>query len=143
MTSIITTQLLTTAAHIGSVTLSSIYHTTEFLISGSHIHVSETLEDLDIVNKIKIIEALIIELTDNDKYKFKKSVKLALDSVHDIIAKINTELLDIKKECEYHETRYFHYWRYPNCTQLLINLQKHISILDHRVDLLKEIIKII
>ena len=43
-----------------------------------------------------------------NKYKFKKSVKLALDSIHDIIAKINTELLDIKKECEYHETKYLY-----------------------------------
>lgn len=143
MSSVLTTQLITTAAHIGSVTISSIYHTSDFLINGSHVHVSDTLEELDIINKVKIIESFIIELTENNKYKFKKSIKLALDSVHDIIDKINIELLDIKKECEYHETRYFHYWRYPNCNQLLTNLKKHISILDHRVDLLKEIIKII
>ena len=142
MAQLISNAIVTTVFHIGSFSINSIYSTTEFLINGSNAHISERIEKIDIVNKIKIIEAFISEVTTNCSLKYKKSIHLALESIQSIIDKINQELLDIKRECEYHQTKYFHYWRKPCCENLFTNLQNHILILDERMKILKEIIHI-
>ncbi len=143
MTSIINTALLNTAQLLGHSTLLSIYNTTDYIINGSHPEISEKLNKLDISNTIKIIEALIIELHESEKYKYKKSIQISLESIHSTINKIEKELQIIKIECDYHITKYFNYWRTPNCVDNLKNVETLTNLLNERINLLKDIIKLI
>ena len=88
MAQLISNAIVTTVFHIGSFSINSIYSTTEFLINGSNAHISERIEKIDIVNKIKIIEAFISEVTTNCSLKYKKSIHLALESIQSIIDKM-------------------------------------------------------
>ena len=142
MTDILSSSFVNTVFHFGKYSFHNIYTTTDFLINGSNSHISERLEKLDIKDKIKIIDAFIGEVTINESLKYKKSINLALESIQSVITKINDELLEIRKECDLHETRYFHYWRVPNCEYLFTNLINHIEILDKRMIILKDIIQI-
>ena len=135
--------IVNTVQLIAHTTLLSIYNTSDYIINGSHPHISEKLEKLDIINRIKIIEALINEIHENSKYKYKKSIQLSLESIHSTINSIESELQIIKTECDNHKNMYFNYWRTPNC---LLNLDKveHLTkLLSERIDLLREIIKMI
>ncbi len=143
MTSLINTALINTVQLLGHSTLKSIYITTDYIINGSHPEISEKLNKLDISNRIKIIEALLIELHENQKYKYKKSIQISLESIHSTITKIEKELQLIKIECDYHTTKYFNYWRTPNCLQNLLNVEQLAFLLNERIDMLREIIKMI
>ena len=143
MSSLINTALINTVQLLGHSTLTSIYNTTEYIINGSHPEISEKLNKLDISNRIKIIEALLTELHENQKYKYKKSIQISLESIHSTITKIEKQLQLIKIECDYHTTKYFNYWRTPNCLENLLNVEQLAILLNERIDLLKEIIKMI
>lgn len=143
MTSIINTALINTVQIIGHSTINSIYKTSDYIINGAHPEISEKLNKLDITNKIKIIEALIIELSENQKFKNKKSIKLSLESIHNTISNIEKELQLIKIECDYHTTKYFNYWRIPDCLNNLENVNNLYIQLNERIELLKEIIRMI
>ena len=143
MTSIINTALINTVQLLGHSTLKNIYITTDYIINGSHPEISEKLNKLDISNRIKIIEALLIELHENQKYKYKKSIQISLESIHSTITKIEKELQLIKIECDYHTTKYFNYWRTPNCLDNLLNVEELAFLLNERIELLREIIKMI
>lgn len=143
MTSIINTALINTVQLLGHSTLTNIYNTTDYIINGSHPEISEKLNKLDISNRIKIIEALLIELHENQKYKYKKSIQISLESIHSTITKIEKELQLIKIECDYHTTKYFNYWRTPNCLDNLLNVEQLAFLLNERIELLREIIKMI
>ena len=140
MSTYITTNIISGLAHICSISIQNVYSTAEYIINGSHPDISNKIEKTDIINKIKIIDAFIIECNSNDKFNNKQSVKLAIDSLHTLILKINIELNQIKDECIYHKTKYFNYWRTPKCETNLLNVIKYSDILDSRLQLLRELI---
>ena len=141
--SLLNTTILNTVHLIGHATFTSIYNTSDYIINGSHPHISDKLDKLDITNRIKIIEAFITELHENPKYKYKKSIKLSLESIHSTIIYIESELQLIKEECDYHQTKYFNYWRTPDCMKNVEQVEQLTLLLTERIGLLREIIKMI
>lgn len=143
MSTYITTNVISGITHLCSLSIHNIYSTTEYIINGSHPDISNKIEHIDIINKIKIIEAFITECTSNNKFNNKESIKLSIDSIHTLILKINIELNQIKDECDYHKTKYFNYWRTPNCELNLSNVINYSEILDLRLNLLRDLINMI
>lgn len=100
-------------------------------------YITQMIEELDIHTKLQVIEEFVKEIPKTDS----KSVHICLDKINCIIKKIHEELEVIEKEMEYHKTRWFYYYRSPNCYIQVDNLRKHSGILDKRVDTLFKILK--
>ena len=143
MNAYITGNLLHGITKLCSISIQNIYETAEYIITGCHPDISNKLQEIDVVNKIKIIDAFITECESNTKYNTKKSIELSINSIHSLIEQINNELTLIKEECEYHKTKYFNYWRNPNCQENLKNVIQFSIILDLRLNLLRDIINMI
>lgn len=143
MESYITKNLLHGIFKLSEISFHQLYTTTEFILKGAHPDIIQKIEQIDILNKIKIIEAFITECHDNPKYNMKRSVEISITSIHNILVLLEKELKKIKEECEYHKTKYFSYWRYPNCSENVERVINYSVILDKRLEFLQDIIKLI
>ena len=104
--------------------------------------VDKVLRDLDVGNKIKMLE----EMTKSIEKKCKNNHKLmemSLASIHDMIIKIREDLKKINKRIERHKKKYFASWRSVNCSRELNDLVSHCDILDKRFNYLVRAIDII
>ena len=95
-------------------------------------HVNQLLEELDLTNKIEIVESLF----ENNTYDItKKTYNKTLNNLHEISEKISKELEDIYKDIEYTKTLYFKSFRTRKYMKHLDNLKKFSNILDKRLEL--------
>ena len=112
---------------------SSIYSTLTGLLYYSN-DIDNLLSELDLGNKIKILEQLTKEL---NNYKNKNTVvDMSLEHLHDMIIRIREDLKIIQKKLSNHKQKYFNKWRKVNCKKELANLTRHSNILDQRLELL-------
>lgn len=122
-------------------TSNGIIGTIKYISSYNNIDITllkKDLENIDLENKITIINQFIEEI-ENTK-NIKESIKSSIKSVHDILDKINIELESIKEDIEYHQTKYFNSWRTLCCDNKIENLKTHDSILNNRFDLLVKLL---
>jgi len=117
-----------------SKTSNNIYNGLDELRKYNHYNFDNLIEQLDIENKIKIIEAFI--KTIEDKLTISESIKLSIKSILKIIEKINTEIAEINLEIINHKLKWFHNLRSPNIKDKIDNLVNHSIIFDKRIDLL-------
>lgn len=104
--------------------------------------VDKVLRDLDVGNKIKMLE----EMTKSIEKKCKgnhKIMEMSLASIHDMIIKIREDLKKINQRIEKHKKKYFASWRSVNCSKELNDLVSHCDILDKRFNYLVRAIEII
>lgn len=92
--------------------------------------VKSTLERLDIVHKLEVIESYISRLDNSDDND--KCAVIALNGIHEICQKIHTELDNIRKRLEEHRQKYFYYIRSVDISGDLSNLEIHVNNLDNR-----------
>jgi len=134
MALMITTTLIDSFLSVCLKTMSLTYSTSEFLICGTHTHIKNRIEKLDIVNKIEIISEFIKENQFNiNKHK---SLTLAVSKIMDVIKQINCELENIQNECKSFEQRYFTYWRTPDCENYIKTLENLCIIFKDRYTIL-------
>ncbi len=119
--------------------IKSIHDIFSYLNSSKHHSIKESLEDLDIKEKIIIVETLLSELKSK---QIKKSVKHSVNSVGHSIEEINHNLKKLKDEIEYHNTKYFSNWRTFNYDDIIENLKKKNNLLNCRLDLLIKLLSI-
>ena len=99
------------------------------------------LSKLDIKNTIKLIETIISDIP--EKIQKINSVHLALEGVLYLIKKIKLEFNNIEKEISYHkQERYFADYRTPHYYPYLKIIEEHNKILDLRIKLLIDILKL-
>lgn len=103
-----------------------------------YVQVKSELESLDIYNSVYIIYELVNEQKKHET--LKNSVKRAIISVNDILAKIEGELNTIKNAMINHENKYFNKWRQFDCTINIETIKKHENVLFKRYKLLRDII---
>lgn len=102
--------------------------------------IKNKLQDLDIEKTINIIHHFILELKTNNN--IKESIKLSIISITEILQKIQIEFEDIKKDIEYHMSKYFYTWRSINCDDKLHNISNHVIILDKRFEILIKLLSV-
>ena len=71
----------------------------------------------------------------------KNSLLTALENVREIMDKLHLELMALKESMEYHEEKYFSYWRTnSDSTIFLEQLKIHKNIFTERMNLLMQIV---
>ena len=98
------------------------------------IDVKTELEDLDIIAKIDIISNLNEELKNNFNL-LPKHIQKSFAYILQILQVIEKEFDELNKRIEYHTTVYFANWRHLSSADLILNIKKHMIILDKRLDL--------
>ena len=119
-------------------TTHQLYSEINYLISYNDFNFKSILENLDIINKIEIIN----DLLKNYDNITDKSIEKCVKSVIDIIHKINNEINEIKVLIEQHEEKWFYKWRSNPYSRKIENLINHSKIMDNRLDLLIKIINL-
>ena len=116
------------------------YSNISILINNNTFIFKEILEDLDIKVKIQIIDKLILDL--DKKKNLSEHIHVCLINLHNIIEKINNEILEInKKNLEYEKVWLKMIYSNPAC-KLINNLKKHTKIMDTRLDMLVKLLTI-
>ena len=98
----------------------------------------EALNNMDLEANLKVIEALLEELSEKHN---SKTVSICLDNVSVMLQKIKGEMDEINKEIKYNESKWFSSWRTVNYENNIKNIIKHNAILEKRLDLLIKIMK--
>ena len=116
-----------------SETSSNIFSGLDELKKYNHYNFDNLIEQLDLEQKMKIIESYIKYL----EHKINiESINLSIESIISIIKKINLEINEINNEILFHKTRWFNSFRNPNIKDKIDNLINHSIIFDKRIDLL-------
>ena len=89
----------------------------------STARICDVLDETDIVDRVKIIQAYLLEVGDNPVLKSRASVRLATEGVKTVVDTLVDHIDAIHNECEVHATRYFAAWRTP------YGLEQHITAL--------------
>ena len=99
----------------------------------------KNLEDMDIKAQIKLIDSLLETL---DTKICTKPIELALNQLHEIICNIREDLNILNQKYNYHQKKWFYYWRkFDNSKEIKI-LENHKLILDKRLDMFMKIFQI-
>jgi len=111
-------------------------------------YVDKVLCELDIGNKIKIMEQLCKEITpiiceDKNTIKLKhNSVNCCLEQLHDMIIRIREDLKQISAVIKSHKSKWFASWRSLDVHSHLASLKLHSRLLDSRYTLLMNTLNI-
>ena len=113
-------------------TAKNIYNLITNINNNNVKYVNDIIDDLDIVKNIEIVDSLFQH---NKSISLTSPQKIALNNLHDISVIIKKELHDINDDLKYLQTIYFSYLRQSPYKNKLINLQKHSTKLNKRLDL--------
>lgn len=101
------------------------------------------LETLDLETKIKTIDLFLKEI-DTEKISNIESLSACLQSLHEIIGKIETELKIISDKIKYNNSLYLSIsWRKYTCNSNFPNLERYKKTLDERIDLFFKIMQLV
>ena len=103
-------------------------------------NVDIVLQDLDISNKVKMIEEITKNINDE---QHSKILEMSLESIHDMVIKIREDLKAIDTKIAIHKKKYFANWRSVSCKKQINNLILHCKILDKRFALLIQCLDIV
>lgn len=120
-------------------TSNSIYNLVYRINGYSNNFILKQLDEMDIVSKINIVEALIKQIPEN-KYKEDTPIFIALHQLHKIVQDIEQLLKDMELEFKYHNTKWFSSWR--GCNFNLDQLKTNYIKMDKRLDMFIKILNI-
>jgi hypothetical protein len=107
----------------------------------THPMVFSVMVELDLEADLKVIEALVAQFN-LENFEAEHPVTISLKNVEEMISKIKSEMIDIKTIADSHKQKWFHYWRNPDCKPQLKRLTRNKKILDKRVDMLIDLLKV-
>lgn len=139
LTSIIATDI-TRRAIIDST--SKIYDLIKSIISINHPIINNNIDDLDLYVKLQVINSLMNDIESNELFKKISSLNIILEKLHEIIDNIHNELKIIDDLIKQHHNKWFHYFRTLDYSNHILNLQKFKNIMDTRLNLLLDLLKI-
>ena len=91
-------------------TTSNIYSLIYSLNGYSNAKLNLLLDEMDVLSKIQIVEALIKEISE-DKYKKNSSLSLALHHLHKVVEEIELQLGEMDEVMKTHKNKWFSSWR--------------------------------
>lgn len=130
-TNLIIGTINTTTKSIGSIL--------KYLISTDSMEIIHQLADTDLDFTVSIIQQLVLE---QENKQLTESIRKALIGLNQILILINNELDIIKKQMDYHKTKFFSSWRSFNCEINIEIVKKHTHILKNRYNILVDLLKI-
>lgn len=122
-------------------TTKTTYSSISDLLSNKEFKFKNLIEKLDINCKIKIIDKLILEISDKKLHQ-NDTIHLALIELHQIIDTINIELEEIKNEINEYNNYWFKLFYTNPYTKLIEKLTIHNQIMEKRLDLLLKLLLI-
>lgn len=117
----------------------SILSSVTSILDDEDFYFKKILIDYDLISKVNIISSYISNITSNKELFENETIKLSIKNVNDILEIIENEIKTIKKKIEEHRNLWLHRFRTPEYKKFLIELERHIKILDQRFDLLIKI----
>ena len=117
----------------------SILSSVTSILDDEDFYFKKILIDYDLISKVNIISSYISNITLNKELFENETIKLSIKNVNDILEIIENEIKIIKKKIEEHRELWLHRFRTPEYKKLLIELERHIKILDQRFELLIKI----
>ena len=134
----------TTVIHSISTLSSSIYNIMSHIRVTKDIHQTEILKILsktDIDATINLLHNVILEIP--EYYNSSISVVTALKNVQEIIAEIESELVEIHKKITYNsQLKFLSNWRSYDCKENLDSIEIKVSVLDKRRDNLFKVLDV-
>ena len=118
-------------------TTTSIYNILQSSMISSHPDVQSTFDNLDLNARLEVIQSIVSNI-----HSDKTPIKIALKNLHDILKLTKVEIDTLQVKMKEHEEKYFSSWRNPDYFPLLDNLQKHSSLIDKRLEMLLDVVKI-
>lgn len=137
LVSLLTNSVINTAISDTSILLLSIFTN----ITNDSCLFKSTVNKLDLYNKLLIIDNFINIIP--HKFENNKSISPILNSIHEVIIQIYTELSTINTIITHHKNKFFHYYRTPDYKKNINNIILFKSILDTRFDMLLKILNTI
>ena len=123
---------------IGEITL-NIYQLLFKLVEKADTKLDIILEDLDIRSQIICIESVLKTIP---KETTENAITLSLESLHEMIFRIKQDLELLNKKINQYNQSFMNYFTKINIQTELDNLIRHKKILDYRLDLFINILKI-
>lgn len=109
----------------------------------THPVINSVLSDLDLQSDLNVIEALIRQVDKQiENLSEDDALAISLHQVDNLVHRIKDELAEIKTELKLHEEKWFSSWRSANYQKPLNRLTRHKKLLDKRVNMLIELIKL-
>ena len=121
-------------SEITSKTYNNIYN----LLNNNEFIFKDLLEEMDITVKIQVIDKMITEL--DSKKGLSESIHICLINLHNIIEKINNEIIEIEKSINDFDKIWFKFLYTNPSLKLISNLRKHTKIMDERLDILVKLL---
>ena len=118
-------------------TTTSIYNILQSSMISSHPDVQTTFDNLDLNARLEVIQAIVTNI-----HSDKTPIKIALKNLHDILKVTKVEIDTLQVKMKEHEEKYFSSWRNPDYFPLLDNLEKHSFLIDKRLEMLIDVVKI-
>ena len=118
-------------------TTKTAYYGISGLMSNNDFIFKDILEDLDLSEKIGIIDSLIKKLENTN---ISDTINLSLHGLHNIINKINNEIILINNQIKDHKQKWFSNIRPAEYLITVNKLKSHKKIMDERLDLLLKLI---
>lgn len=137
-----------TAVHLTCDAVAALLRTATLLTStacsaGAHpaaVRVKQRLEEMDVVCRVSIAQAFLLEVRGSRWLRERPSVKLAADCLRRAAAQLQSHLEALKAEHDAHAQRYFAAWRTPCFDADFDALAVWTTRLDERLGMLREVI---
>ena len=117
----------------------SILNSVKSILDDEDFYFKKILIEYDLISKVKIINSYISNITLNKELFENETIRLSIKNVNNILETIENEIKTIKIKIEEHRLLWFHKFRTPTYKYFLIELERHIKILDQRFELLIKI----
>lgn len=111
----------------------------------SHPVVNSILGEIDLQADLSVVEALVNQVNSQiktEQLSQNDPLTISLHQVNDLVHRIRDELEEIKKELRDHQQKWLASWRTPDYQRPLNRLVHHKKLLDKRVQMLIELIKL-
>ena len=105
----------------------------------STVDVKAVLEETDIINRIKVVQAYLLEVKASRWLRDRESIRLATEGVKHAIEQLQSSVDAIHGEIELHATRYFASWRTPDVERHVAGIRVWSTRLDDRMRTLREV----
>ena len=120
-------------------TSSNIYGIITRLNGYSNKYIKNTLDELDIISKLEIVEALLKQIPE-DKYKKETAIYIAFHHLHNIVEEIELQLGEIEIILQQHKEKWFSTWR--GCEINVDKIKTNYIKLDKRLEMFIKLINL-
>lgn len=108
----------------------------------ARMRVKDVIERTDVLTRLQLVHAYLIEVSANRWIKERPSVKLATDSVRTAVDNLRAHADAIETELDEHANRYLQGWRSPSVDNGIEGITLWSIRLEERLQALREVVKL-